>query len=116
MTLLCNITVMRQRIDTLIDALVFMENTEWRTLNKLSEAPIHDGESYAAAVKKLSRSEKDLNQEMLLLLEHAAKYPGRWHEIGSDKGDKLAAEVLEERGLIEIKESTQQYQLVPLKR
>jgi hypothetical protein len=47
-------------------------------------------------VKKLSKSERDLDEKMLAILEHAE----RWHDIGSEPNWRRAAQLLAERGAI----------------
>jgi hypothetical protein len=88
----------RQRIDTMIDFHVH----EAQKARKL-----------AAVVKKLSKSERLLDEQMLALIEWASEHPGRWHDIGNLEATKKAAELLEKRGVIEIWRETNQYLLKP---
>jgi hypothetical protein len=64
-------------------------------------------------VRRLSKSEKLLNEQMLALLEWAADHPKRWHDIGTLPETLKAAEPLEKRGVIEIRQPMNQYRLKP---
>jgi hypothetical protein len=86
----------RQRIDTMIDFHVH----EAQKARKL-----------AAVVKKLSKSERLVDEQMLALLEWASEHPDRWHNIGNLEASKKAAELLEKRGLIERQFPQNQYRL-----
>jgi hypothetical protein len=50
---------------------------------------------------------------MLALLEWAADHPKRWHDIGTLPETLKAAELLEKRGVIEIRQPMNQYRLKP---
>lgn len=65
---------------------------------------------------KLSKAERLLNEQMLALLEWAGEHPGRWHDIGNLEASKKAAALLEERGVIEVRQPQNQYRLKPQKR
>ena len=52
-------------------------------------------------VRRLSKSEKLLNEQMLVLLEWAADHPKRWHDIGKLPESQKVAELLEKRGVID---------------
>jgi hypothetical protein len=56
----------------------------------------------------------ELTDEMYALLDYAVKYPtqNRWHDIGIGKALE-AAQQLEEAGLIEIREFSNQFRLAP---
>jgi hypothetical protein len=56
----------------------------------------------AAMVKKLSKGERLVDEQMLALLEWASDHPGRWHDIGTVPATQKAARLLAERGVIEI--------------
>jgi hypothetical protein len=53
-------------------------------------------------MKRLTKPEKLLNEQMLALLEWAANHPKRWHNIGTLPESQKAAELLAKRGVIEI--------------
>jgi hypothetical protein len=61
--------------------------------------------------RKLTKSERALDEAMLAMLEWAAEHPKRWHEIGKLPEFKGAAELLEKRGVIEIWKETNLYRL-----
>jgi hypothetical protein len=63
--------------------------------------------------RKLSNAERLVNEQMLAMLERAAKYPTRWHDIGKIEATKRAAELLEKRGVIETRQPMNQYRLKP---
>ena len=50
---------------------------------------------------------------MLAMLEYASERPDRWHNVGKLATDKKAAELLEKRGVIEIRHETGLYRLKP---
>jgi hypothetical protein len=52
--------------------------------------------------KKLSKSERMVDEQMLAMLEWASDHPGRWQRIGNLDATKKAAELLAKRGVIEI--------------
>ena len=64
---------------------------------------------------KLTKAEKLVNEQMLAMLEWATEYPKRdaWHKSGNLEATKRAAELLEERGVIEIWKETGLYRLKP---
>jgi hypothetical protein len=64
-------------------------------------------------MKRLTKAEKLLNEQMLAILEWAAKHPKRWHDIGKIPESLKAAELLEKRGVIEIRQPMNQYRLKP---
>jgi hypothetical protein len=63
--------------------------------------------------KKLSKAERLIDEQMLALLEWAAKYPTRWHDIGKIEASIKAAALLEKRGMLEIWPETNRYRLKP---
>jgi hypothetical protein len=65
--------------------------------------------------RKLSISERLLDEQMLALLEWASDHPNRWHDIGKLEATQQAAELLAKRGVIEIWKETNQYRLKPQK-
>jgi hypothetical protein len=64
-------------------------------------------------MKRLTKSETLLNEQMLAMLEWAADHPKRWHDIGNLPESAKAAELLEKRGVIEIWPETNLYRLKP---
>jgi hypothetical protein len=62
-------------------------------------------------LKRLTKSEKLLNKQMLAMLEWAAEHPKRWHDIGTLPESRKAAELLEKRGVIEIRHPMNQFRL-----
>jgi hypothetical protein len=64
-------------------------------------------------MKRLTKAEKLLNEQMLAILEWAAKHPKRWHDIGKIPESLKATELLEKRGVIEIRQPMNQYRLKP---
>jgi hypothetical protein len=62
-------------------------------------------------MKRLTKPEKLLNEQMLAILEWAADHPKRWHDIGAMPETKKAAELLEKRGVIEIRQPQNQYRI-----
>jgi hypothetical protein len=95
----------RQRIDTLLDTLVWMRRKDENINRSLRGRVGH--------MKRLTKSEKLLNEQMLALLEWAAEHPKRWHDIGKLPETIKAAELLEQRGVIEIRQPMNQYRLKP---
>jgi hypothetical protein len=61
--------------------------------------------------KKVTKPERLVNEQMLAMLEWAAKHPTRWHDIGKIEATQRAAELLEKRGVIEIWPETKMYGL-----
>jgi hypothetical protein len=64
-------------------------------------------------VRKLSKSERLVDEQMLAILEWASDHPKRWHDIGPMPESRQAAEALEKRGVIEIRDPMNQYRLKP---
>jgi hypothetical protein len=64
-------------------------------------------------MKRLTKSEKLLNEQMLVILEWAAEHPKRWHDIGKLPESRKAAKLLAKRGVIEIRDPMNQYRLTP---
>jgi hypothetical protein len=62
---------------------------------------------------KLTKAEKLVQEKMLALLEWAADWPNAWHDIGKLSETVKAAELLKKRGVIEIRQSMNQYRLKP---
>jgi hypothetical protein len=54
-----------------------------------------------------------IDEQLLALLEWAAKHPKRWHDIGKLEATQKAAELLEKRGVIETRQPMNQYRLKP---
>jgi hypothetical protein len=65
-------------------------------------------------VKKLTKAERLVNEQMLAILEWASDHPKHWHDIGPLPASKQAAELLAKRGVIEIRQPMNQYRLKPL--
>lgn len=63
--------------------------------------------------RKLSKSERLVDEQMLALLEWASDRPGQWHPIGKLEASQRAAALLAKRGVIEIWRETNQYRLKP---
>jgi hypothetical protein len=64
-------------------------------------------------VKRLTKSERLLNEQMLALLEWAADHPKSWHPIGTLPETQRSAELLASRGVIEIRRPQNQYRIKP---
>ena len=64
-------------------------------------------------MRKISKAEKLVNEQMLAMLEWASDRPHKWHPIGKLDADKRAAELLEKRGVIEIWRETGLYRMKP---
>lgn len=64
-------------------------------------------------VKKLSKSERLVAEQMLAIVEWASEHPKRWHDIGKLPETRKAAELLAKRGVIEIRDYSNQYRLKP---
>jgi len=63
--------------------------------------------------KKLTKKERLVDELMLAMLEWASKHPKGWHDIGKMPEWQRAAELLEQRGVIEIWKETGLYRLKP---
>lgn len=62
--------------------------------------------------KKLPKAERLINERILALLEWATEHPpGRWYAIGPEEDWNRAAQILAERGIIEIRQPMNQYRL-----
>jgi hypothetical protein len=61
--------------------------------------------------KKVTKPERLVQEQMLAMLEWAAKHPKRWHDIGRIEATRKAAELLQKRDVIEIWPETNQYKL-----
>jgi hypothetical protein len=68
-----------------------------------------------ALVKKLSKAERLVNEQMLAILEWASDHLDRWHNIAKLEVTQKAAVLLEKRGVIEIWRETNQYRPNPQK-
>jgi hypothetical protein len=66
-------------------------------------------------MKKLTKQEKLVNEQMLAMLEWASDHPKKWHPIGKLGATRKAAELLEKRGVIEMWRETNLYRLKPKK-
>jgi hypothetical protein len=62
-------------------------------------------------VRKLTKAEREVDEQMLAIIEWAADHPKHWHNIGPLPASKQAAAMLEQRGVIEIWWETNQYRL-----
>jgi hypothetical protein len=93
----------RQPIDELIDALAWMRRNEARK----NALPSH------LHMKRPTNQERLLKEQMLALLEWAADHSKRWHDIGTLRESQKAAELLAQRGVIEIRQPMNQYRLKP---
>lgn len=62
---------------------------------------------------KITKAEKLVQEQMLAMIEWASEYPKIWHKIGSLEATKKAAELLAERGVIEVWPETGLYRLKP---
>lgn len=69
----------------------------------------------AMVVKKISKAERLVDEQMLAMLEWASDRPDRWHNIGKMEATQKAAELLAKRGVIEMSPETNQYRLKPKK-
>jgi len=65
--------------------------------------------------KKLSKAEILVNEQMLAMLEWASDRPDKWHNIGKLDATIKAAQLLAQRGVIEIWPETGLYRLKPKK-
>jgi hypothetical protein len=64
-------------------------------------------------VKRLTKTERLVDEQMLAMLEWAFEHPTKWHKIGHLDATKRAAELLAKRGVIEIWPETNLYRLKP---
>jgi hypothetical protein len=62
--------------------------------------------------KKPSISERLVAEQMLAIVEWASDHPKHWHDIGPLPASTQAAELLAKRGVIEIRQPTNQYRIV----
>ncbi len=58
-------------------------------------------------VRRLSKSERAVDEAMLAMLEWVSDRPNGWHDIGKLPEFKSAAELLAKRGVIEIRQQQQ---------
>jgi hypothetical protein len=65
--------------------------------------------------RKLTKAERQVDEAMLAILEWASERPKDWHDIGKLAEFKTAAELLANRGVIEIWRETGLYRLKPKK-
>ena len=65
---------------------------------------------------KLSKAERLVNEQMLALLEWASDHPKHWHDIGPEESSKRAAELLEKRWVIEVRQPMNQFRLIAAKK
>jgi hypothetical protein len=63
--------------------------------------------------QKLTKAEKLVQEQMPALLEWAADRPKSWHPIGNLPETQRAAQLLANRGVIEIRKAENQYRLKP---
>jgi hypothetical protein len=61
--------------------------------------------------KTLTKAERLVDEQMLAILEWASDHPRRWHNIGPMESTRKAAELLEKRGVLEIRQPMNQYKL-----
>jgi hypothetical protein len=66
-------------------------------------------------VKKLSKAEQLVAEQMLAIVEWASERPDRWHPVGRLDATKKAAELLVKRGVIEVWTETGLYRVKPQK-
>lgn len=66
-------------------------------------------------VKKLSKEERLMDEQMLALLEWASERPDKWHRISKLEAARKAAELLAKRDVLEIWPETNMYRLKPKK-
>ncbi len=64
-------------------------------------------------MSKPTREGEPVHRDMDALLAHAKNHPKHWHDIGNDEDHQRAAAILEERGLIEVRQPQNQYRLRP---
>jgi hypothetical protein len=64
-------------------------------------------------IKKITAAERLVQEQMLAMLEWASDNPKQWHNIGKLDSTRKAAELLEKRGVIEIRPETGMYRLKP---
>ncbi len=64
-------------------------------------------------MRKLTKAEKLVDEQMLALLEWAADCPKSWHPSGTLPETLRAAELLASRGVIEIRKAENQSRLKP---
>jgi hypothetical protein len=64
-----------------------------------------------SAPRKLSASERLVDEQMLALLEWASDHPDEWHRIGNLSATRKAAELLAKRDVLEIWPETNPYRL-----
>jgi hypothetical protein len=57
-----------------------------------------------------------VDEQMLAILEWASDHPKHWHDLGPLESTRRAAEALEKRGAIEIRQPMNQYRLVPARK
>jgi hypothetical protein len=62
---------------------------------------------------RLTKAEKLVDEQVLALLEWAANRPKSWHPIGTLPETQRAAELLADRGVIEIRKAENQYRIKP---
>jgi hypothetical protein len=62
---------------------------------------------------KFTAAERLVQEQMLAMLEWASDRPDKWHKIGNLEATKRAAELLKERGVIEIWPETGLYRIKP---
>ena len=62
-------------------------------------------------IKKITATERLVQEQMLAMLEWASDNPGRWNPIGKIEATRKAAELLAKRGVIEIWKETGLYRL-----
>jgi hypothetical protein len=60
----------------------------------------HYGKILLEMPKKLSQSERLVDEQMLAIIEWAAEHPTKWHDIGKLPETRKAAELLAKRGVI----------------
>lgn len=63
-------------------------------------------------VPKLTKAEKLVQEQMLAIIEWASDRPGRWHDIGKLEATMKAVDLLEKRGVVEIRRLENQYRIV----
>jgi hypothetical protein len=64
-------------------------------------------------MKRLTKPEKLLKEQMVAILEQAAKHPRKWQGIAPELEWNRAAKLLEKRGVIDIRQQMNQFCLKP---
>jgi hypothetical protein len=68
---------------------------------------------FAMPVKRLTKEERLLDEQMLAIIEWASERPDKWHSIGKMEASQRAAALLAKRGVIVVWPETGLYRLKP---